>query len=64
MTKTDQEALMAISPIDGRYAAKCEGLRLYFSEYALMKYRVLVEVRWLQNLAGNPGVVEAGSITP
>jgi adenylosuccinate lyase len=62
MTKTDQEALMAISPIDGRYAAKCEGLRLYFSEYALMKYRVLVEVRWLQNLAGNPGVVEAGSI--
>jgi adenylosuccinate lyase len=62
MTKIDQEALMAISPIDGRYAAKCEDLRLYFSEYALMKYRVLVEVRWLQTLASNPGVVEAGSI--
>ena len=43
-------ALHAISPIDGRYASKTEPLAAYFSEYALIKYRVLVEVRYLQAL--------------
>ncbi len=62
MAKIDLAALMAISPVDGRYTAKCEDLRLYFSEYALMKYRVLVEVTWLQTLAANSEIAEAGSI--
>ena len=47
----DLTSLSAISPIDGRYASKVEALRALFSEYALIKHRVLVEVRWLQHLA-------------
>ena len=39
-------SLNAISPIDGRYAAKTSRLRTYTSEYALIYYRVLVEVSW------------------
>ncbi|MFN4853193.1 MAG: adenylosuccinate lyase [Bacteroidota bacterium] len=41
---------LAISPIDGRYAAKCEALSGYFSEYAFMKYRIRVEVEYLLRL--------------
>ncbi len=44
-------ALTAISPIDGRYRAQVEHLQEYFSEYALMKYRVLVEVEYFLFLA-------------
>lgn len=44
--------LLAISPIDGRYAEKVSALRLIFSEYGLIRYRTLVEIRWLQTLAG------------
>ncbi|NJC24649.1 adenylosuccinate lyase [Neolewinella antarctica] len=43
-------ALRAIGPIDGRYASKTKELSEYFSEYALIKYRVLVEVHYLQAL--------------
>jgi adenylosuccinate lyase len=43
--------LTAISPVDGRYGDKTASLREHFSEYALQKRRVLVEVRWLQALA-------------
>lgn len=50
--------LTAVSPIDGRYAAKTVALREIFSEYGLIKRRVEVEVRWLQHLANNPGVPE------
>ena len=39
-------SLTAISPIDGRYRSKCENLDLYFSEYALIRYRVRVEVEY------------------
>ena len=39
--------LLNISPVDGRYKKKTEGLKDYFSEYALIKYRVLVEIKWL-----------------
>jgi len=42
---------MAISPLDGRYKSKCADLSPYFSEFALMRYRVLVEVKWLQKLS-------------
>ncbi len=44
-------ALTAISPVDGRYGSKATDLRPIFSEYGLLKYRVTVEVRWLQALS-------------
>ena len=44
-------ALTAISPIDGRYGSKAASLRHYFSEFGLIKYRVIVEVKWLQSLS-------------
>ena len=52
------EPLTAISPIDGRYAAKTEPLRAIFSEYGLIRQRVIVEVRWLQALSQNPDITE------
>ena len=54
----DLEPLTAISPIDGRYAEKTSDLRAVFSEYGLIRHRVLVEVRWLQALAAHPGIPE------
>ena len=54
----DLSTLTAVSPIDGRYGGKTAGLRPIFSEYGLMRYRVLVEVRWLQALAAEPGIPE------
>jgi adenylosuccinate lyase len=50
--------LTALSPIDGRYASKVEQLRPIFSEYGLIRYRVEVEVRWLQALANHPKIPE------
>lgn len=58
MTKVSLSPLTAVSPIDGRYSAKTDMLRTVFSEYGLIRYRVLVEVRWLQHLAANPAIVE------
>ena len=57
-------ALTAISPIDGRYAARTAPLREVFSEYGLIKRRVLVEVRWLQQLAQLSGVDEVPALSP
>ncbi|MDG1773332.1 MAG: adenylosuccinate lyase [Oceanicoccus sp.] len=54
----DLSALTAISPIDGRYGSKTASLRGVFSEFGLIKNRVLVEVRWLQCLAAHPGISE------
>lgn len=51
-------SLTAVSPIDGRYGNKTDSLRPIFSEYGLIRHRVLVEVRWLQHLAANPGISE------
>ncbi|CAA9892021.1 adenylosuccinate lyase [Candidatus Methylobacter favarea] len=51
-------ALTAISPIDGRYADKVKELRPVFSEYGLIRFRVQVEVRWLQALASHPQISE------
>ncbi len=51
-------SLTAISPIDGRYGAKCADLRPIFSEFGLIRHRVLVEVRWLQMLSAHPGIPE------
>lgn len=50
--------LMALSPLDGRYYSQLDDLRLLFSEYALIKYRVLVETEWLKALANEPGITE------
>lgn len=54
----DLSALSAISPIDGRYGSKTASLRDVFSEFGLIKYRVIVEVRWLQQLAAHPSIAE------
>jgi adenylosuccinate lyase len=51
-------ALSAISPVDGRYGNKVAALRPIFSEFGLIKYRVTVEVRWLQKLAQMPLIAE------
>ncbi|MDJ0812549.1 MAG: adenylosuccinate lyase [Woeseiaceae bacterium] len=50
--------LRALSPADGRYADKVNSLRDIFSEYGLIRFRVLAEVRWLQCLADEPAVPE------
>ncbi|HTQ77294.1 MAG TPA: adenylosuccinate lyase [Burkholderiales bacterium] len=50
--------LTALSPLDGRYAGAADPLRPYFSEHALIRYRVRVELAWLQALAAEPAVVE------
>jgi len=54
----DSSTLLALSPLDGRYARKAAPLREYLSEYALIRYRVLIEVRWLQRLADEPSIPE------
>ncbi|PHN17244.1 adenylosuccinate lyase [Pseudomonas sp. ICMP 561] len=51
-------SLTAVSPVDGRYAGKTEALRPIFSEYGLIRFRVMVEVRWLQRLAAHPEITE------
>ncbi|MCE0732393.1 adenylosuccinate lyase [Halomonas sp. G15] len=51
-------ALTALSPVDGRYGAKAERLREHFSEFGLIRARVIVEVRWLERLAELPGITE------
>jgi adenylosuccinate lyase len=53
-----EAALLALSPLDGRYAGKVDALRPIFSEYGLIKARVKVEVEWLLALADAPGIVE------
>ncbi len=55
--------LTAISPIDGRYAGKTSELRPIFSEFGLIHYRVLVEVRWLQRLAAEPSIGEVPALS-
>ncbi|MBU2112231.1 MAG: adenylosuccinate lyase [Gammaproteobacteria bacterium] len=56
-------ALTAISPVDGRYGSKTTDLRQYFSEFGLIKYRVTVEVRWLQQLAATAGIAEVPALS-
>ena len=51
-------SLLALSPLDGRYAGKVDALRPVFSEYGLIKARVCVEVEWLIALAEEPGIFE------
>lgn len=50
--------LTALSPLDGRYHSKVESLQHYFSEYALIRFRVQVEVAWLKALSHEPKIIE------
>ncbi|HEY8571504.1 adenylosuccinate lyase [Phenylobacterium sp.] len=66
MGKTESEAqaslspdpLTAVSPLDGRYAVQTQALRRYFSEFALIRYRLKVEVEWLVALGAEPAIGE------
>jgi len=55
--------LKALSPADGRYSAKVNELRNIFSEYGLIRFRVLVEIRWLQCLADENDIAELAPLT-
>ncbi len=55
--------LTAISPIDGRYLRVIKGLQPIFSEFGLIRYRVLIEIRWLQFLADHPEIPEIPPLT-
>lgn len=57
-TFNDLSALNAVSPVDGRYGSKTIALRNIFSEFGLIRFRVEVEVRWLQQLSRLAGVPE------
>ncbi|MGO1246929.1 MAG: adenylosuccinate lyase [Oceanisphaera sp.] len=56
-------ALTAISPVDGRYGSKTQELRTIFSEFGLLRFRVEVEVRWLQALAANADIAEVPALS-
>ena len=58
MTAAELAALTALSPLDGRYAAKVARLREQFSEFALIRQRVRIEIAWLSALAAEPAIVE------
>jgi len=51
-------ALIALSPLDGRYHNKVDSLRNYFSEFGLIRYRVLIEIEWFKALSAEAGVIE------
>ena len=50
--------LLALSPLDGRYAGKVDALRPVFSEFGLIRARVHVEIEWLLALGDEPGIAE------
>ncbi len=56
-------ALTAISPIDGRYGNKCSAYQPIFSEFGLIKHRVIVEVEWFKSLANNSAVPELPTLS-
>ena len=58
MSLTVETSLLALSPLDGRYAGKLDALRPVFSEYGLIRARVKVEIEWLIALAAEPAIVE------
>lgn len=50
----DTHSLLAVSPVDGRYASKSEPLKAYFSEFALIRYRIRVEIEYFIALCEIP----------
>jgi adenylosuccinate lyase len=63
-SRLDATSLLALSPLDGRYSRRAAPLRDYLSEYALLRYRTLIEVRWLQHLADEPSIPELAPLEP
>jgi adenylosuccinate lyase len=57
-------ALTALSPLDGRYAAKVESLRAHFSEFGLFRNRIRVEIEWLKALAASSEIAEVAAFSP
>ena len=57
------DPLTAISPIDGRYANKTKNLQNIASEYGLIKYRIIIEIHWLKQLAANPDIPEVPALS-
>src|SRR5262247_2319615 len=60
----ERMALTAISPLDGRYATQVQSLAPYFSEEALIHYRVRVELTWLVTLSERPELPHVRPLTP
>ena len=56
-------SLLAISPLDGRYQSKLDDLRPIVSEFGLIRYRVIVEIRWLEALAAAPQITEVPALS-
>lgn len=63
LSSDPQQSLIALSPLDGRYEKKVGELRCFFSEYALIRYRVQIELAWLQALSEDPGITEVPSFS-
>ena len=61
-TREGDEALLAAGPIEGRYRSRTRGLVPYFSEFALIRYRLLIEIEWLIALAANPAIAAMPSL--
>jgi adenylosuccinate lyase len=59
----DLSRLNALSPVDGRYGGRTAALRPIFSEFGLIRHRVIVEVRWLQALAAHPDIAEVPALS-
>ena len=55
--------LTALSSIDGRYAGRTDALRGYYSEFGLIRHRILVEIRWFETLAAHPDLKEIPSLS-
>ena len=56
-------ALTALSPLDGRYHNKVDALRSHFSEYGLIRYRVLIEIEWFKALSNEPTINEIAPLS-
>src|SRR5512138_3602961 len=59
----EPDSLLCLSPLDGRYRAKVAALRDHFSEYALIRARVRVEMAWLIALSDEPAIAEVPSFS-
>jgi adenylosuccinate lyase len=64
MKRMESSSLTALSPLDGRYARKCDDFREVFSEYGLIRLRAFTEVRWIQFLSARPEITELESLSP
>ena len=62
-TNNQEVQLLALSPLDGRYAGKIAPLKSIFSEFGLIKYRVIIEVKWLIALSNSKKIVELPSFS-